>query len=61
MVFYSLILLLSRPQKYMRTVSQTEIDFVPCDYEVAIEVKSIFNANPHLAKGLKSFAEEYTF
>jgi len=48
------------PIYYWRTTSQIEIDFVMGDHEVAIEVKSTANANPRHAKGLKSFAEEYT-
>jgi predicted AAA+ superfamily ATPase len=45
---------------YWRTASQIEIDFVLGDHEVAIEVKSTTNATPSHAKGLMSFAEEYT-
>lgn len=45
---------------YWRTASQIEIDFVLGDHEVAIEVKSTTNATPRHAKGLISFAEEYT-
>lgn len=48
------------PLYYWRTASQIEIDFVLGDHEVAIEVKSTANANPRHAKGLKSFAEDYT-
>jgi uncharacterized protein len=48
------------PISYWRTASQLEIDFVLGDHEVAIEVKSTNNANPRHAKGLLSFAEEYS-
>ena len=48
------------PLYYWRTASQIEIDFVLGDHEAAIEVKSTTNATPRHAKGLKSFAEEYT-
>jgi predicted AAA+ superfamily ATPase len=48
------------PIFYWRTASQIEVDFVLGDHEVAIEVKSTDNANPRHAKGLVSFAEEYT-
>ncbi|MDR0833750.1 MAG: DUF4143 domain-containing protein [Candidatus Symbiothrix sp.] len=47
------------PIYYWRTASQLEIDFVLGDHEVAIEVKSTTQANPHHLKGLKAFAEEY--
>ena len=45
---------------YWRTASQIEVDFILGDHEVAIEVKSTTNASPRHAKGLRSFAEEYT-
>lgn len=48
------------PIFYWRTASQIEVDFVLGDHEVAIEVKSTNNANNRHAKGLKSFADEYT-
>ncbi len=51
---------LEYPLYYWRTASQTEVDFVLADHEVAIEVKSTGNATPRHAKGLLSFAEEYT-
>ncbi len=37
-----------------------EVDLVLGDHEVAIEIKATQNANPRHAKGLKSFAEEYS-
>lgn len=48
------------PLYYWRTASQIEVDFVLGDHEAAVEVKSTSNATPRHAKGLKSFAEEYT-
>lgn len=45
---------------YWRTSSQIEVDFILGDHEVAIEVKSTNNATPRHAKGLNSFAEDYT-
>lgn len=51
---------LNYPLHYWRTTSQIEIDFVLGDHEVALEVKSTTNATPRHAKGLASFAEEYT-
>lgn len=51
---------LNYPVYYWRTASQLEIDFVLGAHEVAIEVKATTNATPRHAKGLKSFAEEYT-
>lgn len=44
---------------YWRTASQTEVDFVVGDAEIAIEVKSTDNVqNKHL-NGLKQFTEDY--
>lgn len=51
---------LQYPMYYWRTASHTEVDFIIGDHEVAIEVKSTTNAIPRHAKGLKSFAEDYT-
>ena len=48
------------PIHYWRTASQLEVDLVLGDHEVAIEIKATQNANPRHAKGLKSFAEEYS-
>jgi len=50
---------LGYPISYWRTVSQTEVDFILGDNEVAIEVKSTEMANPRHLRGLMSFAEEY--
>lgn len=47
------------PISYWRTTSQLEVDFVLGDHEVAIEVKSTNNVQPHHLKGLKAFSEEY--
>lgn len=51
---------LNYPLSYWRTTSQTEVDFVLGDHEIAVEVKATDNANPRHFKGLLSFAEEYT-
>jgi predicted AAA+ superfamily ATPase len=48
------------PIYYWRTASQSEIDFVLGDHQVAIEVKSTDNVNPRHLKGLRAFEEEYT-
>ncbi|MEI6457228.1 MAG: AAA family ATPase [bacterium] len=45
---------------YWRTTSNIEVDFILGDAQVAIEVKSTNQATLRHAKGLKSFAEEYT-
>lgn len=50
---------LNYPISYWRTSSQTEVDFILGDHEVAIEVKSSEMVNTRHLKGLKSFAEEY--
>jgi uncharacterized protein len=50
---------LNYPIHYWRTASQTEIDLVLGDHEVAVEIKSTQNATPRHINGLKSFAEEY--
>jgi uncharacterized protein len=47
------------PIHYWRTASQTEIDLVLGDHEVAVEIKSTQNATPRHINGLKSFAGEY--
>ncbi len=44
---------------YWRTSSQTEVDFVLGDNEVAVEVKATEQANEKHLKGLKIFADEY--
>ena len=51
---------LQYPIHYWRTASQLEVDLGLGDHEVAIEIKATQNANPRHAKGLKSFAEEYS-
>jgi predicted AAA+ superfamily ATPase len=51
---------LKYPYYYWRTASQQEVDLILGDHEVAIEIKATQNANPRHAKGLKSFAEEYS-
>lgn len=51
---------LNYPVSYWRTASQVEIDFVLGDHQVAVEVKATDNAIPRHAKGLKSFAEDFT-
>ena len=51
---------LQYPIHYWRTASQSEVDFVLGDHEVAIEIKATQNANPRHAKGLRSFAEDYS-
>lgn len=48
------------PVAYWRTASQTEVDFILGDHEVAVEVKGTRNVQPHHLHGLKKFAEDYT-
>lgn len=47
------------PLSFWRTSSQTEVDFILGDNEVAVEVKATELANEKHLKGLKSFADEY--
>jgi len=47
------------PVYYWRTTSQSEVDFILGEHEVAVEVKSTAMVHPRHLKGLKSFAEEY--
>ena len=47
------------PLSFWRTSSQTEVDFILGDNEVAVEVKATEQANEKHLKGLKSFASEY--
>lgn len=47
------------PLSYWRTTSQTEVDFILGDNEVAVEVKATELANEKHLKGLKIFADEY--
>jgi uncharacterized protein len=44
---------------YWRTTSQSEVDFILGDHEVAIEVKATGTVTPRHFKGLISFSEEY--
>lgn len=50
---------LNYPVSYWRTASQTEVDFILGDHEVAIEVKSSEMVTTRHLKGLKSFSDEY--
>ena len=47
------------PISYWRTSSQTEVDFILGDNEVAVEVKATELANEKHLKGLKIFGDEY--
>ncbi len=47
------------PLSFWRTTSQTEVDFILGDNEVAVEVKATELANEKHLKGLKIFADEY--
>jgi len=47
------------PLSFWRTSSQTEVDFILGDNEVAVEVKATELANEKHLKGLKIFADEY--
>ena len=47
------------PMSFWRTSSQTEVDFILGDNEVAVEVKATELANEKHLKGLKIFADEY--
>jgi predicted AAA+ superfamily ATPase len=47
------------PLSFWRTTSQTEVDFILGDNEVAVEVKATELANERHLKGLKIFADEY--
>ena len=47
------------PLSFWRTASQTEVDFILGDNEVAVEVKATELANERHLKGLKIFADEY--
>jgi len=47
------------PLSFWRTSSQTEVDFILGDNEVAVEVKATELANERHLKGLKIFADEY--
>lgn len=47
------------PLSFWRTSSQTEVDFILGDNEVAVEVKATEQANEKHLKGLKIFADEY--
>lgn len=47
------------PVYYWRTTSQSEVDFILGEHEVAVEVKSTAMVHPRHLKGLKSFSEEY--
>jgi predicted AAA+ superfamily ATPase len=47
------------PLSFWRTSSQTEVDFILGDNEVAVEVKATELANERHLNGLKIFADEY--
>ncbi len=48
------------PLSYWRTASGFEVDFIACDGEIAIEVKSSNQVNYRHLKGIRAFREEYS-